>query len=592
MGVMEKYYCKSFLNTLHIVKLDALETMQLFNRRVLAFFQVQIRSWTLLGFSIAFLVSLPLLALIGGAFMDTHTVWQHLLKTVLGGYIGNSLGLMVGVAIGVSTIGTATAWLVTLCSFPGSRFFQWALLLPLAAPAYILAYSYTDLLDYYGPVQTALRQGFGWQNAEDYWFPTVRSPLGAIVMLVLVLYPYVYLLARSAFLNQASNTLEASRILGCNPWQAFWQVGLPLARPAIVSGISLALMETLNDYGTVDYFAVPTFTVGIFRTWFGQKERVAATQLALLLLVFVASLLVLEQWSRQRQRYYQKTKGAVVTPYPLAGWRGLLAGLVCSLPILGGFAIPVGFLVSLVAGGTPAGDADFVTNRVDRFWDYAYHSFSLAAVAAMLAIGVAILLAYGRRLEPSFVNRLATRAATLGYGIPGAVIAVGLMLPLGNFDNWLDGRLRSTLGISTGLLLSGSIAALIFAYLVRFLAVAFGSVSASLENIQPNLDNASRSLGYSPRETLWHIHLPLMRSGLVSGAILVFVDVMKELPATYIMRPPNFDTLAVQVYQLGSDERLAEAAVPALAIVAVGLLPVVLLSWQMGRGFTSNRPDP
>jgi iron(III) transport system permease protein len=564
--------------------------MQFFGTRFFTISLGRLQPWTIVGVTTALVISLPLFALFSGAFADTRAVWQHLISTVLGGYIGNSLILMLGVAMGVSIIGITTAWLVTMCAFPGAGIFQWALLLPLAAPAYILAYSYTDLLEYFGPVQTTLRSWFGWQNAQDYWFPPIRSPLGAIAMLVLVLYPYVYLLARSAFLHQAANTLEASRILGCGPWQSFWQVALPLARPGIVSGISLALMETLNDYGTVDYFAVPTFTVGIFRTWFGQKERVAATQLALLLLVFITGLVVVEQWSRQRQRYYQNVKSApVVNLYRLQGWRSLVAGCCCALPILGGFVLPIGYLLTLLGGGS-AQDRDLPI--ADRFGEYAYHSFVLATLAALLGIAVAVLLAYGRRLQPSFTNRLATRVATLGYGIPGAVIAVGLMVPLGSFDNWLDRLLRSSLGISSGLLLSGSITALLFAYLVRFLAVAFGAVAASLENIQPNLDNAARSLGYSPRATLWRIHVPLMRSGLLSGAILVFVDVMKELPATYIMRPANFDTLAVQVYRLGSDERLAEAAVPALAIVAVGLLPVLLLSWQMGQSFISNRLDP
>ncbi len=554
--------------------------------------------WTIAAWTIALLTSLPLVAVASGLFADTRSVWLHLFQTVLGQYVGNSLWLMLGVGIGVATIGTGTAWLVTLCQFPGRRILQWALLLPLAAPAYILAYTYTELLEYYGPVQQLLRGWFGWQNAQEYWFPSIRSLPGAIVMLTLVLYPYVYLLARSAFLTQSSVTLEASRSLGCTPWQSFYKVGLPMARPAIVAGLSLALMETLNDYGTVEYFAVPTFTTGIFRTWFAQGERLAASQLAMLLLGFILLLVVMEKASRQRQRYYQSSNRIQSAPrYDLNFGQQVAAIAVCTLPILLGFMLPAGVLVSLL-GVTPSntegsGDqdyggaaaADYLVNAgTDRFWSFASNSVMLATIAAVLAVGLSVVLAYGQRLQNDRLNRLATGFATLGYAIPGAVIAVGAMVPLGQFDNAVDGVMRSRWGISTGLLLSGTIFALVFAYLVRFLAVGFGAVESSLGNIKPNLDEAARSLGYGTGRTLGLIHLPLMRSGLISGLILVFVDVMKELPATLIMRPQNFDTLAVRVYNLASDERLAEAAAPALAIVVVGLLPVVLLSWQMNQG--------
>ncbi len=528
--------------------------------------------------------------------MDARSIWQHLANTVLGTYIGNSLGLMLGVGIGTTAIGVSTAWVVTLCSFPGRRLFESLLLLPLAAPAYILAYTYTDLLDYSGPIQTLLRKGFGWQSAQDYWFPNVRSIGGAIVMLTLVLYPYVYLLARSAFLTQSSRLLEASQNLGCSPWQSFWRVALPLARPAVVAGLSLALMETLNDFGTVEFFSVPTFTTGIYRTWFGMGERLAASQLAVLLLVFIFGLIALERVSRQQQRYYQNAgQGRSMSRYVLSGVRSLSAIVVCSVPILLGFLLPVGMLLQLMGIGSNAtpgdsrGDSDFptassaiVSTPNDRFWEFAYHSFLLAALTAAIAILISIFLAYAQRLRPA--NRWLTQLATLGYAIPGAVIAVGILVPLGQFDNVVDAWSRSTFNVSTGLLLSGTIAALVFAYLVRFLAVGFGAVETSLDRIKPSLDDAARSLGCGTARTLQKIHLPLMRSGLVTGLILVFVDVMKELPTTLIVRPFNFDTLAIRVYNLASDERLAEAAAPALAIIGVGLLPVVLLSWQMVKG--------
>ena len=560
-------------------------------------------NWTVSTLLIAVLLSLPIWVVLSSVFVDARSIWQHLANTVLGTYVGNSLGLMLGVGVGTIAIGVSTAWVVTLCSFPGRRLFESSLLLPLAAPAYILAYTYTNLLDYSGPIQTLLRKSFGWQSAQDYWFPNVRSIGGAIVMLTLVLYPYVYLLARSAFLTQSSRLLEASQNLGCSPWQSFWRVALPLARPAIVAGLSLALMETLNDFGTVEFFSVPTFTTGIYRTWFGMGERLAASQLAVLLLLFIFGLIALERMSRQQQRYYQNAgQGRSMSRYTLSGLRSTSAIMMCSLPILLGFLLPIGTLLQLMTTGSHAapsdtqGDSDFptpssalvstVSTPNDRFWEFAYHSFLLAALTATIAILISIILAYAQRLRPA--NRWLTQWATLGYAVPGAVIAVGVLVPLGQFDNAVDAWSRSTFGVATGLLLSGTITALIFAYLVRFLAVGFGAVESSLDRIKPTLDDAAQSLGCGSVKTLQKVHLPLMRSGLVTGLILVFVDVMKELPTTLIVRPFNFDTLAIRVYNLASDERLAEAAAPALAIIWVGLLPVVLLSWQMVRGDRSS----
>ncbi|MBW4553482.1 MAG: iron ABC transporter permease [Aphanocapsa sp. GSE-SYN-MK-11-07L] len=551
--------------------------------------------WTICTSLIGLILSLPVLAIFSDLFGDTRAIWHHLATTVLGDYISNSLLLMLGVGIGTAVIGTSTAWLVTLCCFPGRRMFEWALLLPLAAPAYILAYTYTELFEYYGPIQTSLRGWFGWQSVDDYWFPTMRSLPGAIVMLTLVLYPYVYLLARSAFLSQSTSLLEASRSLGCSPWRGFWQVALPLARPAIATGISLALMETLNDFGTVEYFSVSTFTTGIYRTWFGMGDRLAASQLAALLLAFIFGLIVLEQVSRRRQGFYQ-TACQDLPRYQLLNWRAGLSIFACLLPIGLGFLVPAGVLVQLLVGlsdptADSRADADFpsadranpalVSAGGDQFWSFASHSLILALLTAAIAVALSVVLAYGQRLRPGLLNRWATRTATLGYAVPGAVIAVGVLVPLGKFDNALDAWSRASFGVGTGLLLSGTLVALVFAYLVRFLAVSFGAVVASLGAIKPHLDDAARSLGYGRLATLGKIHLPLMRSGLLTAAILVFVDVMKELPATLIVRPFNFDTLAIRVYNLASDERLAEAAAPALAIVAVGLLPVILLSWQM-----------
>ncbi len=531
--------------------------------------------WTISATAMAVLIATPVLAVLSGLLTDTRTVWQHLAETVLATYVTNSLVLMLGVGVGVTGIGTGLAWLVTMCRFPGSRWMTWLLLLPLAAPAYILAYTYTDYLDYFGPVQTALRSWFGWQRQQDYWFPNVRSLWGATTMLTLVLYPYVYLLARSTFLSQSVCTLEASRSLGCNPWQSFMRVALPLARPAIVTGVSLALMETLNDYATVHFFGVDTFTTGIYRTWFGLGDRPAATQLSVVLLLFVFALILSEKGSRGQTQYYQVASTHKVAPPYSLKWGGAIAALIaCLIPLLLGFLIPAGILLQMTVE-----NLDQVFDQ--RFWEFASNSLQVAGIAAIVSVGVAIILAYALRLKPILSTRLATQVAALGYAIPGSVIAVGTLVPLGQFDNAVDAWMRSTFNYSTGLLLSGTMFALVFAYLVRFLALSFGSVEASLTSIKPSLDDASRSLGYGATATLFKVHLPLLWKGLIVAAILVFVDVMKELSATLIIRPFNFDTLAVHVYNLASDERLAEASGSALAIVLVGLVPVIILNWQM-----------
>jgi iron(III) transport system permease protein len=532
--------------------------------------------WTVLVMAIALFILAPVIVVLSSIFANSGEVWQHLATTVLPNYIINSIWLMLGVSAGVLSIGVGTAWLVTMCRFPGNRWFEWALLLPLAAPAYILAYVYTDFLDFFGPVQSTLRSLFGWATATDYWFPQVRSLWGAIAMLVLVLYPYVYLLARVAFLEQSVCTLEASRSLGCSPWRSFIRVALPLARPAIMAGLALVLMETLNDFGTVQYFGVDTFTTGIYRTWFGMGERVAASQLAAVLLTFILVLIVLERWSRRQSRYYQSSNQQRPSPYQLKGGRSLLAIFACSLPIVLGFLLPAIVLLQMAI----ANATDTFTRN---FWSYANNSLILASLTAGIGVVLALVMAYGLRLRSNLVMLSAVRIAAMGYAVPGAVIAVGVLIPIGRFDNAFDAWMRSTFNFSTGLLLSGTIAALIYAYLVRFLAISLGTVEASLGRIKPSLDEAARSLGQTPTQTLVKVHAPLISSGLMTAAILIFVDVMKELPATLIIRPFNFDTLAIQVYRLASDERLAEASAPALAVVAVGILPVILLSWQITR---------
>ncbi len=530
--------------------------------------------WSLMAGLMAMIVLIPIGVVLTSLWADTREIWAHLASTVLPRYVLNSLGLVLGVGLGSALIGIATAWLITMCRFWGRRIFEVVLLLPLSAPAYVLAYTYTDFLEFSGPVQTFIRQTLDLE-AGQYWFPSVRSLGGAILMLTLVLYPYVYLVTRLAFLEQSSTTLEASRSLGCGPWQTFGRVAIPLARPSIMASVSLVSMETLNDYGTVQHFGLQTFSTGIFRTWYGLGERVAATQLASLLLVLALSLILLERWSRRQARYYQSghRHGSYV-PYSLTGLRTVGAWAICSLPVILGFLLP-GFLLVLMT-------LDSLPDSISpRFWGFARNSLMLSLITAVLAAAISLVLAYARRIHTEWSLRAAIQVASIGYAIPGSVIAVGVLISIGWLDNTLDSWFESWFGISTGLIFSGSVVAIVFAYLVRFLAVSFGTIEASLLKIRPHLDEAAQSLGSGRTKTFFNVHVPLLWRGVLTAMLLVFVDVMKELPATIVIRPFNFDTLAVRANQLASDERLAEAAAPALLIVLVGILPVMILSWQI-----------
>ncbi len=534
---------------------------------------------TLLVFSaaVAALIGLPVVSVLTNVFSGgTGMVWQHLASTVLPEYIGNTLWLVLGVGAGVFVVGVATAWLTAMHDFPGRRVFEWALVLPLAVPAYVLAYVYSDFLQFVGPVQSWLRETFGWSRT-DYWFPEVRSVGGAITMFVFVLYPYVYLLARTAFIERASGMLEAARTLGLSPWRSFFRVSLPLARPAVVAGATLALMETLADYGTVSYFGVQTFTTGIYHAWFSLGDRIAAAQLAASLLGFVIALLVVEQLSRGRARFNNTTgRNRPQAGYQLQGGRAVVAVATCLLPLFIGFLLPAGLLLRLAL---TEGDAQFGVH----FVELAQNSFVLAGVTALIAVALALLLAYCARLSKGLATKILNRLVGLGYAVPGSVIAVGVLIPVTRLDNWLAGHWLAWFGTNPGLLLTGGIAALIYAYLVRFLAVALQSVSSSLAKVTPSMDEAARSLGANQGETLRRVHLPILRDSLFTAGLLVFVDVMKELPATLVMRPFNFDTLATQAYSLASDERLAEASTASLAIVVVGLIPLIVLSRQIAQ---------
>ncbi len=519
----------------------------------------------------AALILLPILAVIASVFGSTGDTWLHLARTALGFYVLNTSLLVAGVAVGVISIGVLSAWLVTAYRFPGQRVLEWALVLPLAMPAYVMAYAYTDWLQFTGPVQGLLRAATGWQ-AREYWFPEIRSLGGAALLLSFVLYPYVYLLARTAFLDVSRSALEAGRLAGLSAWGSFWRVALPIARPAIAAGAALALMETLADFGTVSYFALEVFTTGIFKAWMSMGDPVAAGQLSVCLLVFVALVLALERASRGRAGY-AAALGKASRSQRLSGLPAALAFAACALPVLIGFVLPAFLLLQLVWSDFRA-PGFHLSGRVAALIG---NSFILAGIAAAAGVLLATAMAYAARLSRGRLVALANRAAALGYAIPGAVIAVGVLVPLGRLDNWIAGGMESAFGVKPGLLLTGTIVALVYAYLVRFLAVALQTVEAGLAKVTPRMDDAARSLGATPTETLARVHAPLLASSLASAALLLFVDVMKELPATFALRPFNFDTLAIEAYNLAKDERLSEAAVPSLVIVAIGLVPVLIV---------------
>ncbi|WP_308916678.1 iron ABC transporter permease [Jannaschia sp. LMIT008] len=527
---------------------------------------------------VAVLCALPHAGVLVAAMAGSVDTVSQLAATVLPRYVLTTLALVALVGAGTFVLGAATAWIVTAFAFPGRRLLEGALILPLALPGYVAAYAYTFLLDHPGPVQTALRDAIGW-GPRDYWFPEIRSLGGAAAMLTLVLYPYVYLLARSAFLMEGAGPAQVARSLGRGPLGVFLTVTLPMARPAIAAGVLLAMMETLADFGTVAHFGVRTFATGIYTSWFTLADRAAAAQLALGLLAFALTLAVLERRSRGGARY--ATRGVVPAPrIALRGRGAVLAILACALPVALGLVVPVGTLAAMAAGS----EQSWTDPRYLRF---AGNTVVLGLVAAAVTVGAAVLLGSLHRVRGGRPARWALYLGRLGYAVPGGVIAVGLLVPFAAFDNALDLWAERSFGIRTGLLLTGSIWVLVLAYVIRFLAAAIGAYEGGLASVTPNVDAAARVLGRSGWGVVGRVHLPVLRPALVTAALIVFVDVAKELPATLIMRPFDFDTLAVQAYRLASDERLGGAAVPSLTIALIGLVPVLLLCLQVAR-----RPVP
>lgn len=518
------------------------------------------------------LIAVPIVVIVARVGADSDGLWQHLASTVLPEYLRNTLLLGLGVAALTLLIGVGTAWMVTLCRFPGASVFRWALLLPFAIPTYLGAYAYTDLFQYSGPFQTWLRDIFGWQ-ANDYWFPEVRSLSGAILVLSLALYPYVYLAARAAFVEQSVCALEVGRTLGLGPWGSFFRIALPLVRPSIVAGLALVLMETLAEFGAVEYCAVDTLATGIYRAFKLPEPHAltAAAQLSACLLVPIVLLLALEAWSRRTARFHHTSvRYRRIPSWPLRGIKAGLAFLACATPVFLGFVLPFStFVVGTIRGGDRRAFETFAT--------IGGNSVFLAALASVVAVVLAGLVAYACRRHPTTLHLALSRVAGIGYAIPGAVIAIGVLIPL----IWLDQKINAVFGI--GLLFTGSVAAVIYGYQTRFFAVSLNLISAGLTRIQPTIDDAARTLGASPARTLGRVHLPMLKGTLLGALLLVFVDVIKELPVTLILRPFNFETLAVRVYQLASDERLAEASTGALAIILIGLVPVVFMSRMLDR---------
>lgn len=526
-------------------------------------------SWIASGWACALLLVLPVLALLFSALSADGDLFAHLADTVLSTYLANTLLLVLGVVLLSLLFGVPTAWLVAMCQVPGRRALQWALMLPMAMPSYIVAYVYTDLFDYSGSVQAGLRALFGWQSPADYWFPAIRSLGGAAWVLALVLFPYVYLLARASFLEQSVSLIHSSRLLGSSPWQSFRRISLPLARPAIMVAVSLVAMETLADFATVHFFAINTLTTAVYDTWLGYGSLATAAKLSCLMLLAVVLLIAFERRSRTRQQVFQKSMGhEPPLRYPLKGGLRWLAGLWCWGLVLVGFALPFAILLDY-------GVRYFALSWTPEFVRFAGNSLLISTLTALLAMGVALLLGFFRRLDGGIKSLIPLRLAALGYAMPGTVLAIGVLVPLTALDFAIN-DLAEWLGRQgPGLLLTGTLTAIVFGYLVRFVAIAIGSVESSLGKISPSLDMAARTLGQGAGGMLRRVHLPLVHRGLFAGAMLVFIESMKELPAALLLRPFNFETLATHVYQFVSDEMLERGALGAIVIVLVGLLPLI-----------------
>ena len=525
----------------------------------------------LLALAVAALVLVPVVVTFSSFAQAEGDILGHLAEFVLPELVGNTLWLVAGVGLGVSVLGVSLAWLTAMCEFPGRRVFGWALLLPLALPAYVTAFVAIGLLDFTGPLQTWLREGWGITG-----FPEIRSRGGVILVMSLALYPYVYLIAKNAFATQGAIALEAAQSLGLSRWQGFFKVALPMARPWIAAGLMLALMETLADFGTMAIFNYDTFTTAIYKAWYSLFSLPAAAQLASMLIVFVLVAVVFEQRSRMKMRYGAVGRSAASRRITLPPALALLASVYAGAVLAVAFVIPVAQL-ALWARDVVATDLDA------RYWGFAWHSLLLAGLGALMVVAVALLLAYAGRQRPGAAMLWTQRVATLGYAFPGAVLAVGLFIPVAALDNWLIDTARAWFGFEGTEILKGTLLVMLTAYLVRFLAVGFGPVDSGLHRITRNIDEAARNLGTGTAALLGRVHLPMLRTSLLTAATLTFVDIMKEMPITLMTRPFGWDTLAVRVFEMTSEGEWERAALPSLAIVIAGIVPIILLTWRGGH---------
>ncbi|KUF10323.1 ABC transporter permease [Pseudoponticoccus marisrubri] len=528
--------------------------------------------WSLGAMVIAAIVVAPILSVLGIALFPRENIWPHLISTTLPRYLWNTAILMGGVGLLTACMGTGAAWIVSRYEFPGRRWLEWLLLLPLGVPAYVGAYALVDFLEYAGPVQGALRDLFGWQSARDYWFPEIRSMGAAILVLSAALYPYVYLLGRAAFREQSASADEVAQSLGAGAFGRFWRVGLPLARPAIAAGVAIVMMETVNDFGTVDYFAVQTLTTGIFTVWLEANNAGGAAQIASVVLTLVILLVMIEKLSRRKMRFFNlSTRFRPVARQPLPGGAGWLAMLACLIPFAAGFVLPTGVIL--------AHALDNAENWTDPdLWEAGLNTLFVGGTAAVVTMLAAVFLVYGVRISGRRLPRLLMPVTTIGYAAPGAVLAVGLLIPLAALDNALADTVLGWTGWDPGLMLTGTAFALILAYCVRFFAIAQGAADAAMGRVSPNLALAARSLGRNQGQVLTAVYYPLMRGTIASALLLVFVDCVKELPATLLLRPFNYDTLATRVHEQASLELLGEAAPAAILVIGVGLMAVGLLA--------------
>lgn len=528
--------------------------------------------WSLAAVLIAALVLMPVIAVVWLALNPTENIWPHLLNSVLPRYLTNTILLTLGTGIMAAVMGTVTAWLVGMYNFPARQYLQWLLLFPLAVPAYIGAYALADFLDYAGPVQTVLRSWFGWENAQDYWFPQIRSLESAVIVLAAALYPYVYLLTRVAISEQSGSAYEVARTLGTGPFAMFRRVGLPLARPAIVAGSAIAMMEAVADYGVVSYFGVQTLNTGIFTTWLERRNAGGAAQIACMMLLVILILALWERFSRRNARFHQTARQSrPVIRQNLSGGMGIIAMLICTVPVLMGFVLPVGVILSY-AWAYPEG---WVTPGLSLA---VWHTVSLGGMAAVLTIAMALMMVYGVRVSERVLPRLLLPATTIGYAAPGAVLAVGILIPLAALDHRVADLWLALTGTDPGLILTGTGAAIVFAYTVRFFAIGQGAIDGAFTRVPPSLPMAARSLGRNRAAVLRDVYMPLMRGSAASALLLVFVDCVKELPATLLLRPFNYETLATRVHEKASLEDLGNAAPAALIVVIVGILAVILLN--------------